>query len=139
LIRTARTRAYFCEELARPPGLSRNSSELFLMGLLSTADALLDRPMPQVLAELSLSAKIYTALSGAGGAFGNVYETLFTYEQADWNELSRIAKNSGYSEDAIPDCLWRRARGRPRSRDDHCRDEGNEKHAGDDRLQGAEA
>jgi len=109
------------------------------MGLLSTADALLDRPMPQVLAELSLSAKIYTALSGAGGAFGNVYETLSTYEKADWNELSSIAKNSGYSEDAIPDCLRRRARGRPRSRVDHCRDEWNEKKAGDDRLQGAEA
>lgn len=75
------------------------------MGLLSTADALLDRPMPQVLAELSLSAEIRTALSGAGGAFGNVHKTLFACEKADWNELSRIAKNSGYSEDAIPDCL----------------------------------
>jgi c-di-GMP-related signal transduction protein len=61
--------------------------------------------MPQVLAELSLSAEIRTALSGVGGAFGNVYETLFAYEKADWNELSRIGKNSGYSEDAIPDCL----------------------------------
>jgi c-di-GMP-related signal transduction protein len=29
LIRTALARAYFCEELARPLGLSRNSSELF--------------------------------------------------------------------------------------------------------------
>ena len=55
--------------------------------------------------ELSLSAEIRTALSGAGGAFGNVYETLFAFEKADWNELSRIAKNSGYSEDAIPDCF----------------------------------
>jgi len=105
LIRAALARAYFCEELARPLGLSRNSSALFLMVLLSTADALLDRPMTQVLAELSLSAEIRTALSGAGGAFGNVYETLFAYEKADWNELSRIAKNSGYSEDAIPDCF----------------------------------
>lgn len=105
LIRTALARAYFCEELARPLGLSRNSSELFLMDLLSTADALRDRPMPRVLAELSLSAEIRTALSGAGGAFGNVYKTLFAYEKADWNELSRIGQNSGYSEDAIPDCL----------------------------------
>jgi EAL and modified HD-GYP domain-containing signal transduction protein len=105
LIRTALTRACFCEELARPLGLLRNSSQLFLMGLLSTADALLDRPMTQVLAELWLPAEIRTALSGAGGAFGNVYETLFAYEQADWNELSRITKNSGYSHDAIPDCF----------------------------------
>jgi EAL and modified HD-GYP domain-containing signal transduction protein len=53
LIRTALTRAYFCEELARPLGLSKNSSDLFLMGLLSTADALLDLPMTQILTELS--------------------------------------------------------------------------------------
>jgi len=66
LIRTALARAYFCEELARPLRLSRDSSELFLMDLLSTKDALRDRPMPHVLAELSLSAEIRTALSGAG-------------------------------------------------------------------------
>jgi len=112
LIRTALTRAYICEELARPLGLSRNSSELFLMGLLSTADGLLDRPMTQVLAELSLSAEIRTALSGAGGAFGNVYETLFAYEKADWNELSRIAKNSGYSEEPGLFCGGEHARDR---------------------------
>lgn len=105
LIRTALTRAYFCEELARPLGLSKNSSDLFLMGLLSTADALLDRPMTQILTELSLSAEIRTALSGAGGAFGNVYETMFAYEKADWDQLSRIAKHAGHSEEAVPDCF----------------------------------
>jgi hypothetical protein len=31
LIRTALAHAYFCEELARPLGLTKNSSELFLM------------------------------------------------------------------------------------------------------------
>jgi hypothetical protein len=61
--------------------------------------------MPQVLAEPGLSAEIRTALSGVGGAFANVYETLFACETPDWNELSHIAKNSGYSKDAIPDCL----------------------------------
>src|SRR6266404_1159885 len=76
LIRTALTRAYFCEELARPLGLSNHASELFLMGLLSTLDAMLDRPMPQVLAELSVSAEIREALSGTSGAFGEVLETL---------------------------------------------------------------
>src|SRR5258708_26569978 len=62
LIRTALTRAYFCEQLAQPLDLSNHASELFLMGLLSTVDALLDRPMPQVLAELSVSAEIRDAL-----------------------------------------------------------------------------
>ena len=59
-IRTVLASAYFCEELARPLGLSRNSSESFLLDMLSTADALLERPMPQALAELPLSAEIRT-------------------------------------------------------------------------------
>jgi len=105
LNRTVLPRAYFCEELARPLGLSRTSSDLFFMGLLSSADALLDRPMTQILTELSLSAEIRTALSRDGGAFGNVYETMFAYERADWDQLSRIARNAGHSEEAVPDCF----------------------------------
>lgn len=43
LIRTALTRAFFCEVLSHPAGLSHQSSNLFLMGLLSITDAILDR------------------------------------------------------------------------------------------------
>jgi c-di-GMP-related signal transduction protein len=45
LIRTALTRAYFCEDLSRLVGMNAQSSDLFLMGLMSVTDALLDRPM----------------------------------------------------------------------------------------------
>jgi c-di-GMP-related signal transduction protein len=45
--------------------------------------------MTQGLVELSLSAEIRTALSGAVGAFGNVYETLFAYEKADWSVIPK--------------------------------------------------
>jgi len=105
LIRTALTRAYFCEELARPLGLLSQSSDLFLMGLLSAADALLDRPMPQILSELSLSTQIRTALDGGGSSFDNVYKTLLAYEQADWRSVSAIASTAGYAEDQIPECF----------------------------------
>jgi c-di-GMP-related signal transduction protein len=105
LIRTALTRAYFSEELARPLGLSGSSSDLFLMGLLSTADALLDRPMSQVLSELSLSTEIHSALNGGGSVFDGVYGTLLAYEKGDWSRLSAIAKTSGYSEAKVPECF----------------------------------
>ncbi len=56
LIRTALARAFFCESLAPilpvSAALSVQSSDLFLMGLLSVSDAILDRPMEQVLATL---------------------------------------------------------------------------------------
>jgi c-di-GMP-related signal transduction protein len=104
LIRTARTRAYFCEELARPFGLAKSSSELFLMGMLSIADALLDHPMAQVLSELSLSPEIHSALNGGGGTFDGIYGTLLAYEKGDWARLTEIAKQGGCNEALIPDC-----------------------------------
>ena len=105
LILAALTRAYFCEELARPFGLANNSSELFLMGLLSTADALLDRSMTQVLSELLLSNEIQSALNGGGGTFDGIYRTLLAYERGDWSRLSELAKKGGYCEDDIPACF----------------------------------
>ena len=109
LIRTALTRAHFCEQLARPLGLSSHASELFLMGLLSTVDALLDRPMPEVLAELSVSPEIRDALSGTGGAFGEVFDVLHAYEKADWVKLSGLANASGFSQECIPVCYLKAA------------------------------
>jgi c-di-GMP-related signal transduction protein len=50
LIRTALTRAFFCEEISSPIGMSPDSSNLFLMGLLSVTDAILDRPIAEILA-----------------------------------------------------------------------------------------
>lgn len=104
LVRTALTRAYFCEELARPFGLSKSSSELFLMGLLSTADALLYRPMAPVLSEISLTGEIRDALNGGGSSFDGLYAALLAYEQGDWARLSSATRNCADSEEKIPDC-----------------------------------
>lgn len=91
LVRTALTRAYFCEEMSRPVGLLAQSSDLFLMGLLSVVDALLDRPLEEILATVPVSDEIRSALCGGSNRFRNVYETLLAYERADWTKLSAFA------------------------------------------------
>jgi c-di-GMP-related signal transduction protein len=104
LIRTALTRAFFCEALAHPAGLSRQSSDLFLMGLLSVTDAILDRPIEQILSSLPISESIRTALCGGANQLRDVYEVLLAHERADWPTLSAAAKRLGPVEFAIPDC-----------------------------------
>jgi EAL and modified HD-GYP domain-containing signal transduction protein len=104
LIRTALTRAYFCEEISRLIQMTPQASDLFLLGLLSLTDAILDMPMSHVLAHLPLSAEITTALSGGANRFRDVYETLLAYEQADWQKLSSLASKIGVAEDCVPDC-----------------------------------
>ena len=55
LVRTALTRAYFCEEFSATAGLASQKATLFLMGLLSITDALLDRPIVEVLRVLPVT------------------------------------------------------------------------------------
>ncbi|HKT47788.1 MAG TPA: HDOD domain-containing protein [Candidatus Acidoferrales bacterium] len=104
LVRTALTRAYFCEEFARLLAMTDQSADLFLMGLLSVADALLDRPFEQILPTLPVSDEIRVALSGGANRFRNVYETLLAYERADWPSLSATVARFGTLEEQVPSC-----------------------------------
>jgi c-di-GMP-related signal transduction protein len=104
LIRTALTRAYFCEEISSRIGMSFQKSDLFLMGLLSVTDAILDMPMQAVLSNLPVSSDVSTALNGGANRFRDVYDTLLSYERADWNQLASLAAKLRTSEDCIPEC-----------------------------------
>jgi len=103
LIRTALTRAYFCEEIAQLVGLQNQSPSLFLMGLLSVADALLDKPMSEVLLQLPVSQDIKAALCGGQNSFRDVYELLLALERAEWDELGERAARLGQIEEILPE------------------------------------
>jgi c-di-GMP-related signal transduction protein len=104
LVRTALTRAFFCEEISHPIGMGSESSNLFLMGLLSVTDAILDRPIAEILATLPVSPDVRTALCGGTNRFRDVYDTLLAYERADWDALASAATRIGPVEATIPGC-----------------------------------
>ncbi|MGH9740851.1 MAG: EAL and HDOD domain-containing protein [Candidatus Acidiferrum sp.] len=104
LIRTALTRAYFCEGISDPIGMTQQKSDLFLMGLLSVTDAILDLPMTNVVSHLPLSPDVQTALCGGVNRFRDVYDTFLSYERADWKTISKLAAKMGSPEDRIPEC-----------------------------------
>lgn len=101
LIRTALTRAYFCEGISRPAHLASKSSDLFLMGLLSVTDAMLDRPLHEILAYLPVSHDVRQALCGGANDFSNIYKLLLSYERADWAALSCAATQLNCAEGQI--------------------------------------
>jgi len=102
LIRTALTRAYFCEDLSAPAGLHEKSSAMFLMGLLSVSDALLDKPIAEVLASLPIDAEIKSALCGTENRYRDLYEVLLALERAQWRKLTAITERLGCPEDSVP-------------------------------------
>jgi len=102
LIRTAITRAYFCEELSTPAGLQEKSSSLFLMGLLSVCDALLDKPMRDVLSALPIDTEIKSALCGGENRYRDLYEVLLALERAEWPKLFAFTQRLSCPETAVP-------------------------------------
>ncbi|MCM1468545.1 MAG: HDOD domain-containing protein [Alistipes sp.] len=83
-------RAKFAETLAPAFGLAVKSSELFLMGLFSVLDIILDVPMAEALDKVNVSKDIRDAILEQKGEFSEVYEFMKAYENADWQEVCRM-------------------------------------------------
>jgi EAL and modified HD-GYP domain-containing signal transduction protein len=103
LVLTSLVRAKFCEDLAPALGLANRAMDLFLMGLLSTLDAIVERPMAEILSELAISRDIKAALLQARGQnrFRDIYELVLAYERGNWDGFSRLAAAMRANEDRI--------------------------------------
>jgi len=89
LILLAATRGRFCELLGHTVGLGSACSELFLMGMFSLLDAIVDRPIEQALAGLALPDTVRSAIVDRTGVYGRYLETALAYERGDWDGLAR--------------------------------------------------
>jgi c-di-GMP-related signal transduction protein len=95
-------RARFCELLAPSAGLADSSNDLFLLGLLSAIDAILDMKMEDVLKEVTLRDEIRDALLGKKNSFRQVFDIALLYEMGAWDGLEGAAALRGMSVDTIP-------------------------------------
>jgi EAL and modified HD-GYP domain-containing signal transduction protein len=89
---TSLVRARFCELLAAASGFGQRALELFLVGLLSTIDALVDRPMSELLAELPLATELRDVLLGLPSPLGRIYQLARAWERGDWDEVRAHAQ-----------------------------------------------
>jgi EAL and modified HD-GYP domain-containing signal transduction protein len=81
-------RARMCERIARELGMEHPHKH-FTVGLLSVLDAMMDLPMPQIVAELALSADVSAALtrSKSAGDLGRVLQLAIAYERGAWKGM----------------------------------------------------
>lgn len=95
ITRVTLIRAKFAENLAPIFNMAGQSSELFLMGLFSLLDIILNKPMKQALELVKVSKPIESALIKGKGEFAEVLDFMKSYEIADWPEVSRrmVIKN----------------------------------------------
>lgn len=95
LMRLSLLRAKFAENLAPIFGMAMRSQELFLTGLFSILDIILDCSMEEALSMVRVSGKIRTALLEHTGSLAEVLHFIVKYESAEWQEVSRqlVLKN----------------------------------------------
>jgi len=85
LLITALVRARMCELVAKKE--ERDNDQVFTIGLLSLLDALLDKPMLDLLDEIALSTEIKLAILDYEGVNGDILMNVILYEQGQWSEL----------------------------------------------------
>lgn len=95
LMRLSLLRAKFAENLAPVFGMAMRSQELFLTGLFSILDIILDCSMEEALSMVRVSGKIRAALLERTGSLAEVLHFIVKYESAEWQEVSRqlVLKN----------------------------------------------
>ena len=90
ITRLSLIRAKFCENLAKAFEMADKDNELFLTGLFSLIDLILNMRMEDALKLVYLPKEIMAALTASEGKLAMVLDFAKAYEQADWSEVSRI-------------------------------------------------
>jgi c-di-GMP-related signal transduction protein len=94
-------RGRFCELLAPLAGMAGHANDLFLMGLLSVMDAILDQPLDSILAELPVRREIKDALQTRAGLYWQLLEIAIAHEHADWEKVSALISGMEMKEEQV--------------------------------------
>jgi EAL and modified HD-GYP domain-containing signal transduction protein len=109
LLRMALVRGRFCELAAGLYAL--DATEQYLLGLLSLLSAMLRIPMAKLTPSLPLRKEICRALEGASVPAGRLLRWLASYENGNWAECDRMAREEGLRQRELAACysqalLW---------------------------------
>jgi c-di-GMP-related signal transduction protein len=105
LIRTALTRARFCEALA--PHVVGGSEDLFFLGLMSLLDVILEIPLAELLERVPISQEIKAALLGEPSPLAAPFELVLAQESGNWSRMKDLAVQMHLDEEAVSSSYWR--------------------------------
>lgn len=93
VIKTSFLRAVFCQELSEYiSNMPISRSEVYLLGMFSTLDVLLEVDMEDALAELPVDKAIKTALIGGEGVCADLLSLCVCYEKSEWSRVGKAAE-----------------------------------------------
>jgi EAL and modified HD-GYP domain-containing signal transduction protein len=104
LVLSALVRARYLELLA--PRVPHGESDLFLVGLFSLMDSILDLPMGVVIEGISLDHETRAVLLGQASQLDPIYRLMLAQESANWINLTELCTQLKLPESHVTDCHW---------------------------------
>ncbi len=98
LVRMSMIRGRFLEVYGQLHLASENTEVLFMIGLFSLIDVILEQPMPELMAQMSVPAEVSAPLLTKNGMEVVVLDMLASYEQGLWEEVLDKCVQLGLSE-----------------------------------------
>lgn len=102
LLRTSIIRARMCEWLGKETPSGVDTSELFILGLFSLIDAILDQEMDKLMDKLPLSEAVKNTLVKSEGQLSVFLNLVKAYEAGDWESFSDSVSKTGVNEEKVP-------------------------------------
>ena len=104
LVLSSLVRARFGELLA--PQVQHGESDLFLLGLLSLIDSMLEMPMDDVLEKVPLDHETKAVLLGKPGMLRPVYQLMLAYESGEWDAARQLADRLHLEDQQVANLYW---------------------------------
>jgi EAL and modified HD-GYP domain-containing signal transduction protein len=103
LVLMGMTRARFCELLSTR---LLSSNDLFLMGLLSIMDAILEIDMSTLLAQVPVDREIKAALLGQSSSLRPLHQLMLAQESGEWDKSTELAKQLNLTDEEVGETWW---------------------------------
>jgi c-di-GMP-related signal transduction protein len=104
LVLSALVRARYCELLG--PKVPHGESDLFLVGLFSLMDSILEMPMGVVLEGISLDHESRAVLLGQASKLAPIYQLMIAQEAANWAGVTELCARLKLPESLVTECHW---------------------------------
>lgn len=104
LVLSALVRGRFGELIA--PKVPHGESDLFLLGLLSLLDAMLEMPMPDVLERVPVDRETKAVLLGQTSVLRPVYQLMLAHDSGEWEAAASLCDSLHLNAEEIAALYW---------------------------------
>jgi len=88
------------------PRVPHGKSDLFLLGLLSLIDAMLEMPMGALLEKIPLDRETKTVLLGQPSPLRPVFRLMLAHESGEWEAAAELSQSLHLNPEAVAGFYW---------------------------------